>query len=333
MKKLSSQEIRREYLDFFKSKGHEILPSISLIPDDPQLLFTIAGMVPFKRIFWGLEAPKYPRVVTSQKCIRTNDIENVGRTPRHQTFFEMLGNFSFGDYFKKEAVEYAWEFLTKRLEIPEDRLWVSIYTDDDEAFDIWTKNVGLDPKKIVRMGRENNFWGPAGPSGPCGPDSEIFYDLGIPVKECPDPDKCTPLCDCDRFLEVWNLVFTGLYQDENGNLGELERKNIDTGMGLERIASVIQGTKTNFETDLFMPMIRRSEELFGIGYGEKGRFGSFHEGGGRSFESCVVFDSRRRFSFKHGQGIRSQEAHKKGRKVWKTSGHQRSFSLQVRLVG
>jgi len=267
LKNLSAEQIRSEFLEFFKSKGHEILPSISLIPDDPQLLFTVAGMVPFKKIFWGLEDPKYSRVATVQKCIRTNDIENVGRTPRHHTFFEMLGNFSFGDYFKKEAIEYAWEFLTTNLEIPEDRLWVSIYKDDDEAFDIWTKIIGLDPKKIVRMGREDNFWGPVGPSGPCGPDSEIFYDLRIPVKECPDPDKCTPACNCNRFLEIWNLVFTGLYQDENGNLGELKRKNIDTGMGLERIASVLQGVRSNFETDLFMPLIHKSEEEFSVKYG------------------------------------------------------------------
>ncbi len=267
MKNLSSEQIRKEFLDFFKSKGHEILPSISLIPDDPQLLFTVAGMVPFKKIFWGLEDPKYPRVATVQKCIRTNDIENVGRTPRHHTFFEMLGNFSFGDYFKKEAIEYAWEFLTQRLEIDPSKLWVSIYKDDDEAFEIWTKDIGLDPKKIVRMGKEDNFWGPVGPSGPCGPDSEIFYDLG-PTKEC-SSDECTPACGCNRFLEIWNLVFTGLYQDENGNLGELERKNIDTGMGLERIASVLQGVKSNFETDLFMPLIRKSEDIFSIKYGSQ----------------------------------------------------------------
>lgn len=267
MKNLSSEQIRKEFLEFFKSKGHEILPSISLIPDDPQLLFTVAGMVPFKKIFWGLEEPKYPRVATVQKCIRTNDIENVGRTPRHHTFFEMLGNFSFGDYFKKEAIEYAWEFLTQRLEIDPSRLWVSIYKDDDEAFEIWTKDIGIDPRKIVRMGKEDNFWGPVGPSGPCGPDSEIFYDLKIPVKECPDPDKCTPACGCNRFLEIWNLVFTGLYQDENGNIGELKRKNIDTGMGLERIASVLQGVKSNFETDLFMPLIHKSENIFSVKYG------------------------------------------------------------------
>lgn len=266
LKNLSSAQIRKSFLNFFKSKDHHILASSSLIPDDPQLLFTVAGMVPFKRIFWGLERPKYSRVATVQKCLRTNDIENVGKTPRHQTFFEMLGNFSFGDYYKKEAIEYAWEFLTKWLEIPEDRLWVSIYKDDDETYDIWARNIGLNPKKIIRMGKEDNFWGPVGPSGPCGPDSEIFYDSHMSVKECPNPDECTPACDCDRFLEVWNLVFTGLYQDENGNIGELERKNIDTGMGLERISSVLQGVRSVFDTDLFTPFIRRAQKMFGVEY-------------------------------------------------------------------
>ena len=268
LKKLSSAQIRKMFLDFFASKGHKILPSSSLIPDDPQLLFTVAGMVPFKRIFWGLEKPKYTRVATVQKCLRTNDIENVGKTPRHQTMFEMLGNFSFGDYYKKEAIEYAWEFLTKWLEIPQERLWVSIYKDDNEAFEIWTKDVGLEPKKVVRMGKEDNFWGPVGPSGPCGPDSEIFYDTQLPVKECPDAQNCDPSCDCDRFLEVWNLVFTGLYQDENGKIGELERKNIDTGMGLERITAVMQGVQSVFETDLFVPFIEKCENIFEKAYGK-----------------------------------------------------------------
>ncbi len=266
MEKLSSAQIRKMFLDFFKSKGHKILPSSSLIPDDPQLLFTVAGMVPFKKIFWGLEKPKYTRVATVQKCLRTNDIENVGKTPRHQTMFEMLGNFSFGDYYKKEAIEYAWEFLTEWLKIPKERLWVSIYKDDDEAYKIWKEHIGIEPKKIVRMGKEDNFWGPVGPSGPCGPDSEIFFDTGLNVKECPDPDKCDPTCDCDRFLEIWNLVFTGLYQDEEGKIGDLERKNIDTGMGLERITAVMQNVESVFDTDLFIPLIKRCEETFGKTY-------------------------------------------------------------------
>ncbi len=264
MKAISSEEIRRKFLDFFQSKGHRILPSSSLIPDDPQLLFTVAGMVPFKRIFWGLERPKYSRVATVQKCLRTNDIENVGRTPRHQTMFEMLGNFSFGDYYKREAIAYAWEFLVKTLGIPKERLWVSVYEKDDEAYKIWTKEIGLDEKRIIKMGKEDNFWGPVGPSGPCGPDSEIFFDT---MKTDACADDCTPACDCDRFLEVWNLVFTGLYQDEEGNLGELERKNIDTGMGFERITAVMQGVESVFDTDIFMPFIKKCESIVQKEYG------------------------------------------------------------------
>ncbi len=294
MKKLLSKEIRKTFLDFFESKGHHILPSVSLIPDDPQLLFTVAGMVPFKKIFWGLEKPTHKRVATVQKCLRTNDIENVGKTPRHHTFFEMLGNFSFGDYFKREAIEYAWEFLTKQLEIPEEKLWVSVYEDDEEAYNIWTKVVGVDPKKMVKMGRDNNFWGPVGPSGPCGPDSEIFYDLGLLVKECPDPKNCTPACDCDRFLEIWNLVFTGLYQDENGKIGELEQKNIDTGMGLERVASVLQGVENDFETDLFIPLIQQAQNIFNIKYGENQK---------RDVSMRVIADHSRAAAFLIADGI------------------------------
>ncbi len=265
VKTISSAEIRKSFLDFFHSKGHKILPSSSLIPDDPQLLFTVAGMVPFKKIFWGLQKPKYTRVATVQKCLRTNDIDNVGRTPRHQTMFEMLGNFSFGDYYKREAIEYAWEYLVKVLAIPKERLWVSVYEDDNEAYEIWTKEIGIDERKVIRMGKEDNFWGPVGPSGPCGPDSEIFFDT-MKTDNC--PEDCTPACDCDRFLEVWNLVFTGLYQDEKGNLGELERKNIDTGMGLERITAVMQGVESVFDTDIFEPFIEKCESFSNVEYGK-----------------------------------------------------------------
>jgi len=264
---LNSDEIRSSFLSFFESKGHKVLPSASLIPDDPQLLFTVAGMVPFKPIFWGKVEPVYRRVATCQKCLRTNDIENVGRTPRHHTFFEMLGNFSFGDYFKKEAILWAWEYVTQVLKLKEERLWVTIYKDDDEAFRIWHDVVGIPEKKIVRMGRDTNFWGPAGPTGPCGPCSEIHYDLGI-VEDCPEGEECTPANSDKRFLEIWNLVFTEYYQDEKGELHPLPRKNIDTGAGLERIAAVVQGVSSNFETDLFRPIIRREEELFGVKYGE-----------------------------------------------------------------
>jgi len=263
---ISGDELRTLFLDFFKQKGHKILPSASLIPNDPQLLFTIAGMVPFKPIFWGKVEPVYPRVATAQKCLRTNDIENVGRTPRHQTFLEMLGNFSFGDYFKREAIQWAWEFMTRVLKVPEEKLWISVFENDDEAFHIWRDLIGIDENRIVRMGKETNFWGPAGPTGPCGPCSEIFYDTGI-SEDCPQGKECTPANSEKRFVEVWNLVFTEYYQDEQGTLNSLPRKNIDTGAGLERLAAMIQGVPTNFDTDLFKPIIRRAEDILKVKYG------------------------------------------------------------------
>lgn len=268
MKYMSGREIRSSFLKFFEQKGHTILPSASLIPEDPQLLFTIAGMVPFKPIFWGKVKPTYTRIATVQKCLRTLDIEEVGRTPRHHTFFEMLGNFSFGDYFKKEAIEYAWEYVTEVLEIPEERLWVSVYEEDEEAFNIWKKFIGLPERKIIKMGKEDNFWGPAGPTGPCGPDTEIFFDTGRTDLCNKSPNDCDPSCDCGRFVEIWNLVFTEFYQDENGELHPLPRKNIDTGAGLERLAAAIQGVYSNFETDLFKPIIKVIEKITGKEYGK-----------------------------------------------------------------
>lgn len=268
MSYMTGAEIRESYLRFFESKDHIRLPSASLIPNDPQLMFTVAGMVPFKPIFWGKVEPTHTRVTTCQKCVRTNDIDNVGRTPRHQTFFEMLGNFSFGDYFKREAIKWAWEFVTEYLKLPENRLWVSIYLDDDEAFDIWHTEVGVPDKKIVRLGKEDNWWGPAGPTGPCGPDSEIFIDRGT-GENCPDPDNCSPACNCGRFLEFWNLVFTEYNQDEEGRLVFLDRKNIDTGFGLDRAASILQNVDSNFDTDMFRPIIDRIQEITSVKYGEK----------------------------------------------------------------
>lgn len=268
MSYMTGAEIRESYLRFFESKDHIRLPSASLIPNDPQLMFTVAGMVPFKPIFWGKVEPTHTRVTTCQKCVRTNDIDNVGRTPRHQTFFEMLGNFSFGDYFKREAIKWAWEFVTEYLKLPENRLWVSIYLDDDEAFDIWHTEVGVPDKKIVRLGKEDNWWGPAGPTGPCGPDSEIFIDRGT-GENCPDPDNCSPACSCGRFLEFWNLVFTEYNQDEEGRLVFLDRKNIDTGFGLDRAASILQNVDSNFDTDMFRPIIDRIQEITSVKYGEK----------------------------------------------------------------
>ena len=267
MKYLSSHEIREKFLAFFESKGHKRFPSASLIPNDPQLMFTVAGMVPFKPIFWGKVEPTYTRITTCQKCIRTNDIENVGRTPRHHTFFEMLGNFSFGDYFKEEAIEWAWEFLTKELEMPVEKLWVSVYETDEESFNIWKHKIGVPENKIMKFGKEDNWWGPVGPTGPCGPCSEIYFDTGN-SKNCSDPKNCTPACDCGRFVEIWNIVFTEYYSDENGNLSPLPRKNIDTGAGFERICAAVQGVYDNFQSDLFKEIIEKIEKTFSVKFGE-----------------------------------------------------------------
>lgn len=261
----SGKELRELFLSFFEEKGCKRYRSFSLVPDDPTLLFTIAGMVPFKQYFLGLKTPEVKRATTAQKCVRTNDIENVGRTARHHTFFEMLGNFSFGDYFKEEIIPWAWEFLTERVGLEPDRLYATIYLDDDEAHDIWRDKVGLPENRIVRLGADDNFWA-AGPVGPCGPCSEIIYDQG-PDFSCGKP-TCTVGCDCDRYLEIWNLVFMQYNRDEAGNLTPLPNKNIDTGMGLERLSSVVQRVPNDFETDLFRPIIDKACELGGVKYGE-----------------------------------------------------------------
>ncbi|MBC7331907.1 MAG: alanine--tRNA ligase [Synergistetes bacterium] len=265
-KRYSGHQLRKMFLDFFEERGHKVFPSFSLIPDDPTILLTIAGMVPFKPYFLGEKEPPVSRATTCQKCIRTNDIENVGNTARHHTFFEMLGNFSFGDYFKKEAIGWAWDFVTKVLELPQERLWVTIYEDDDEAFDIWHKLIGLPEERIVRMGEEDNFW-KVGPVGPCGPCSEIIIDQGEEFG-CGKP-TCGVGCDCDRYLELWNLVFMQYNRKEDGSLEPLPKKNIDTGMGLERLASVMQGVRNDFETDLLFPLIRKTESLCGVRYGDR----------------------------------------------------------------
>lgn len=257
-------QIRSMYLDFFRSKDHRILPSASLIPHgDPTLLLTVAGMVPFKRYFLGLEKPVSPRIATCQKCIRTGDIESVGKTDRHGTFFEMLGNFSFGDYFKKEVIPWAWQFVTEHLKLPPDRLWVSIYLDDDEAFEIWHHVVGLPAERIVRLGKKDNFWETG--SGPCGPCSEIYIDRG-PEFGCGQPD-CRPGCDCERYLEFWNLVFIQFHQDGDQYF-PLEAKSIDTGMGLERVAALLQGKTSIFEVDHIRPIIDAVAKRAGTAYGQ-----------------------------------------------------------------
>ncbi|MFH1389253.1 MAG: alanine--tRNA ligase [Candidatus Margulisiibacteriota bacterium] len=255
---MKSSEIREKFLAFFAAKGHEVLPGASLVPSDPTVLLTLAGMLQFKPIFLGQEKPKHRRAATVQKCIRTLDIERVGKTPRHHTFFEMLGNFSFGDYFKKEAIQFAWELLTKEFKIPITKLHIAVYKKDEEAYELWRGSIGLPEAIIHRLGEENNFWS-AGPTGPCGPCSEIYYDLGTD-SGCGQPN-CAPGCDCDRFLEIWNLVFIQYNRNEKGELLPLKNKGIDTGMGLERIASVLQGTDDNFETDLFQPLIKKIEAL------------------------------------------------------------------------
>lgn len=262
---MTSDEIRQLFLKFFQSKGHEIIPSSSLIPHgDPTLLLTTAGMVQIKPYFLGLEKPPSLRLASCQKCFRTTDIDSVG-DGTHLTFFEMLGNFSVGDYFKREVIPWAWEFVIQYLKLPEERLWVTIYLDDDEAFDYW-RQVGVPAERILRFGEKDNFWGPAGDSGPCGPCSEIHYDLGEEVG-CGRPG-CKPNCDCGRFSEIWNLVFTQYNQSPDGSRTPLPKPNIDTGMGLERVAAAVQGKSSVYETDLFSPIVQRICHLAGKYYGD-----------------------------------------------------------------
>ena len=269
---LTGNQIRKLYLDYFKEKhAHTLVESSSLVPDNPTVLLTTAGMLQFLPIFLGIQSCPYEpaRATSCQKCARAggkdSDIENVGRTPRHHTFFEMLGNFSFGDYYKKEIIPWAWEFVTEVLKLDKDRLWITIFETDDEAFDIW-RSVGVPAERIKRKGKKDNFWGPPGASGSCGPCSEIHYDLGEQYK-CDDPRGCAiDTCECDRWVEIWNLVFTELYQDEEGNQSPLGKKNVDTGMGLERITMVCQGVASTFETDLLKPIMDKVCEMSGVPY-------------------------------------------------------------------
>ncbi len=265
---MKANELRKLFLDYFAARGHKIVPSSSLVPkNDPTLLFTNAGMVQFKGVFLGEDVRDYKRAVTSQKCVRAggkhNDLENVGHTARHHTFFEMLGNFSFGDYFKRDAIAFAWEFLTETVKLPKEKLWVTIYKDDDEAFELWQKVAGVKPDRIVRLGEKDNFW-QMGDTGPCGPCSEIIIDQGEEIS-CGKPG-CSVGCDCDRYLEIWNLVFMQYNRDETGKLTPLPKPSIDTGMGLERLSSVVQKVKTNFETDLFQAIIKEIAAGAGVAY-------------------------------------------------------------------
>ncbi|HUV75162.1 MAG TPA: alanine--tRNA ligase, partial [Dehalococcoidales bacterium] len=261
---VNSDEIRTAYLKFFEERGHKIIRSDSLIPKgDPTLLLTSAGMVQFKSYFLGEAVPPNPRMVSCQKCFRTTDIESVGDAS-HLTFFEMLGNFSVGDYFKKEAINWAWEFVTKDLKLLPERLWASIFLDDDESFGYW-QEAGVPASRILRFGEKDNFWGPAGKTGPCGPCSEIHYDFGEDVG-CGKP-TCAPNCECGRFSEIWNLVFTQFFQDEEGKRTPLPKRNIDTGMGLERTLAAVTGKTSVYETELFAPLMECIAELSGKKYG------------------------------------------------------------------
>ncbi len=291
---MRADEIRSKYLSFFEKKGHRSVTSDLLVPaNDPTLLFTGAGMNQFKEQFMGKNIV-FTRAVSCQKCLRTGDIENVGRTPRHHTFFEMLGNFSFGDYFKKEAIRWSWEFMTKELSIPEDRLWVSVYEEDEESYEIWAEDVGIPGERIVKLGAKDNFWpsdAPSkGPNGPCGPCSEIFYDWGEGVG-CSE-ERCSPACDCGRFVEVWNLVFTEFERKSDGELVPLPNKNIDTGMGLERITSVKQNVRSNFEIDLFVPILEEIKKITGD-----------KDGGLAESDLYLIADHVRAVTFAIGDGV------------------------------
>ena len=293
---MNFREIRKRFLDYFKDRGHRIVDSASLIPhNDPTLLFTNAGMVQFKGAFLGEEKMGYSRAATSQKCVRAggkhNDLENVGYTPRHHTFFEMLGNFSFGDYFKDEAIEWGWDLLTEGYHLPAERLHVSVYEDDDEAYRIWEEKIGIPTDRIVRLGEKDNFWA-MGDTGPCGPCSEIHIDQG-PSLGCGRPD-CAPGCDCNRYLEIWNLVFTQFDRDQEGKLTPLPNPNIDTGMGLERITAVVQGVTSNYDTDLFRDIILSIEGVSQKRYGDDER---------QDVAFRVISDHARSISFLIGDGI------------------------------
>ena len=293
---MTGNEARQLYLDFFAKHHHQTVRSSSLVPaDDPTLLFTNAGMVQFKRTFLGEEKRSYNRAVTSQKCVRAggkhNDLENVGYTARHHTFFEMLGNFSFGDYFKEKAIEFAWDLLTNGYGLPADKLWVSVYLDDDEAHDLWRDLIGVPENRIVRLGEKENFWA-MGDTGPCGPCSEIHLDRGGAC-DLNNPD-CGVDCDCDRFLEIWNLVFMQFNRDVSGTMEPLPKPSIDTGLGLERIVSVLQDVASNFDTDLIVPIIRRTEELAGRSVDESAETGVAMK---------VIADHSRAAAFLIGDGV------------------------------
>lgn len=289
---LTGNEIRQKFIEFFESKKHKHFESASLIPDDPTLLLTVAGMVPFKPYFLGQKEAPCPRVTTYQKCIRTNDLENVGRTARHHTFFEMLGNFSFGDYFKKEAIAWSWEFITEVLKLDKEKLWISVFESDDEAEKIWIEECNFPKERIVRLGASENWWA-AGPTGSCGPSSEIHVDLGVAY----GGDENSKLGDegtDNRFIEIWNLVFTEWNRMEDGSLQPLPKKNIDTGAGLERVAAMVQGKSNNFETDLLFPLVEAAGKLTSTTYGDTPE---------KDFSLKVITDHARAITFLINDGV------------------------------
>ncbi len=293
---MTSDEIREAFLSYFERNGHQRLASSSLIPRaDPSLLFVNAGMVQFKDVFLGREVRPYRRATTSQKCVRAggkhNDLDSVGRTARHHTFFEMLGNFSFGDYFKAGAIEYAWGFLTGELRLDPSSLWITVYEDDDEAFGLWQQIAGVPAERIVKLGEHDNFWS-MGDTGPCGPCSEILVDRGEALR-CHAPECGIGKCDCDRWLEIWNLVFMQFDRDAAGTLTPLPKPSIDTGMGLERITSILEAVPTNYDTDLLRPLITRVEELSGVPY----------ESDERGFPHRVIADHARACTFLIADGV------------------------------
>ncbi|MBQ2238030.1 MAG: alanine--tRNA ligase, partial [Lachnospiraceae bacterium] len=291
MKKYGLNELRKMYLDFFESKGHLKLGSFSLVPNnDKSLLLINSGMAPLKPYFTGQEVPPRKRVTTCQKCIRTGDIENVGKTARHGTFFEMLGNFSFGDYFKNEAIAWSWEFLTEVVGLDKERLFPSIYLDDEEAFEIWNQKIGIPANRIFRFGKEDNFWEHG--AGPCGPCSEIYYDRG--EKYGCGKEGCTVGCECDRYIEVWNNVFTQFESDGKGNYTELVQKNIDTGMGLERLATVVQDVDSIFDVDTIKALRDKVCELANVTY---------HEDAKKDVSIRLITDHIRSVTFMISDGI------------------------------
>jgi len=293
MKSRSSGELRKLFIDYFLERGHTLVPSAPLIPPgDPTLLFTVAGMVQFKKYYSSKETPELRRATSIQKCLRATDLDEVGHTRKHHTFFEMMGNFSFGDYFKKEAIEWGWDFLTNLLGLPREQLWVSVFEEDEEAREIWERHIGLARERVVGLGPEDNFWGPAGKTGPCGPCSEIYIDLG-PEVGCGRPE-CAPGCECDRYAEIWNLVFPQFDQREDGTRGKLAHPGVDTGMGFERLAMVVQGVDTTFETDLIKPVLdvvtsKASPERLA--------------GKGGVISARIVADHARALTFAIGEGI------------------------------